>query len=127
VPNLETAMNTRAKTTRKSGRAADRTQTAKSTHSTPRRPRKHPEAVPAAAIPDAGRPAAKAPTGKLAKVVDALAASTGASLGELVEQTGWQPHTARAALTRLRQRGFEVSLREIDGRKAYHLTGAGSQ
>ena len=40
------------------------------------------------------------------------------------EKAGWQPHTARAALTRLRQRGFMVHLREAEGRKAYHLTQA---
>ncbi len=57
----------------------------------------------------------KRPTGKLGRVLNAVAATRGASLDELVELTGWQPHTARAALTRLRQRGFAVGLRETDG------------
>ncbi|MFL5333805.1 MAG: DUF3489 domain-containing protein [Geminicoccaceae bacterium] len=52
---------------------------------------------------------------------------SGATLVELVSLTGWQPHTARAALTRLRQRGFKVHLREAEGRKAYHLTQAARQ
>ena len=53
-----------------------------------------------------------------------MGAKLGATLVELVSMTGWQPHTARAALTRLRQRGFRVHLREAEGRKAYHLTQA---
>jgi DNA-binding transcriptional regulator PaaX len=57
-------------------------------------------------------------------VLTAVAAKPGATLVELVSLTGWQPHTARAALTRLRQRGFKVRLREDAGRKAYHLTQA---
>jgi len=69
----------------------------------------------------------KRPTGKLGQVLNAVAATRGASLDELVELTGWQPHTARAALTRLRQRGFAVGLRKTDDRKAYHLAEAISQ
>jgi Protein of unknown function (DUF3489)/PaaX-like protein len=73
----------------------------------------------AAAASDQQRPA-----GKLGEVLTAVGAKPGATLVELVSLTGWQPHTARAALTRLRQRGFEVHLREAEGRKAYHLTQA---
>jgi hypothetical protein len=64
------------------------------------------------------------PAGKLGQVLTAVAAEPGVTLVELVSLTGWQPHTARAALTRLRQRGFKVHLREAEGRKAYHLTQA---
>ena len=69
----------------------------------------------------------KRPTGKLGHVLNAVGAARGASLDELVELTGWQPHTARAALTRLRQRGFAVNLRETADRKAYHLAEGVSQ
>ena len=69
----------------------------------------------------------KRPTGKLGHVLNAVGAARGASLDELVELTGWQPHTARAALTRLRQRGFAVDLRETAYRKAYHLAEAALQ
>lgn len=64
------------------------------------------------------------PGGKLGQVLDAIGASSGVSLAELVALTGWQPHTARAALTGLRKRGFRVQLIERDGRKAYRLTAA---
>jgi len=62
---------------------------------------------------------ANRPSGKNGQVLDAVAATGGATLGELVALTGWQPHTTRAALTRLRQRGFSVYLETDGGRKAY--------
>jgi DNA-binding MarR family transcriptional regulator len=80
-----------------------------------------------ARVPVAAAANQKHPTGKLGRVLNAVAATQGASLDELVELTGWQPHTARAALTRLRQRGFAVDLRETADRKAYHLAEAVSQ
>ena len=61
------------------------------------------------------------PGGKLGQVLDAIAGETGVSLVELVALTGWQPHTARAALSGLRKRGFSVQLMERDGRKAYRF------
>jgi DNA-binding MarR family transcriptional regulator len=61
------------------------------------------------------------PGGKLGQVLSAVSASTGATLAELVGLTGWQAHTARAALTGLRHRGFAVQLSEQQGRKAYRL------
>jgi hypothetical protein len=61
------------------------------------------------------------PGGKLGQVLSAVSGSTGATLGELVGLTGWQAHTARAALTGLRYRGFAVQLSEQQGRKAYRL------
>ena len=65
------------------------------------------------------------PTGKLGEVLRAISAETGATLAEITTFTGWLPHTARAAVTGLRQRGFAIHLAQHDGRKAYHLTAAG--
>ncbi len=45
---------------------------------------------------------------KQALVVDLLSRSEGVSLTDLVAATGWLPHTARAALTGLRKRGFAI-------------------
>jgi DNA-binding MarR family transcriptional regulator len=64
-----------------------------------------------------------APGGKLGVVLKAIGRKRGATLAELTEVTGWQPHTTRAALTRLRQRGFPAALTEEGGRKAYRLQG----
>ncbi len=66
---------------------------------------------------------ASAPGGKLGAVLKAIRRKRGATLVELAEATGWQPHTTRAALTRLRQRGFPAALTEEGGRKAYRLQG----
>lgn len=43
---------------------------------------------------------------KLALVVDLLTRDRGATIEDLTAATGWLPHTTRAALTRLRKRGF---------------------
>jgi hypothetical protein len=62
----------------------------------------------------AARSAAGAPTAaprqgtKIARVVELLQRDKGARLDELIAATGWLPHTARAALTGLRHRGYEV-------------------
>ena len=45
---------------------------------------------------------------KIAHVVELLQRDQGAKLDELIAATGWLPHTARAALTGLRHRGYEV-------------------
>ena len=110
--------------TRRSSRAVGKT--AKSRRPVAKRSRPKAERAP---VPVAAATAAdqKRPTGKLGGVLNAVAATRGASLDELVELTGWQPHTARAALTRLRQRGFAVGLRETADRKAYYLAEAVSQ
>ena len=39
-------------------------------------------------------------------MVELLARTNGASIAELISVTNWLPHTARAALTGLRKRGF---------------------
>ena len=72
----------------------------------------------------AAAPAGPHPGGKLGRVLATLATDAGATLPELVALTGWQPHTARAALTRLRQRGHALERHERDGRKAYRLGAA---
>lgn len=42
---------------------------------------------------------------KISQVIALLSREEGATLAELVEATGWQPHTTRAALTGLRKKG----------------------
>ncbi len=66
-------------------------------------------------------PAPRRQKGKLGMVLGALEGRGGATLAELVAQTGWLPHTTRAALTGLRKLGYSIALRDEDGRKAYHL------
>ena len=67
----------------------------------------------------AARSATAAPTAtaprqgtKIARVIELLQRDQGARLEELIAATGWLPHTARAALTGLRHRGYDVRLDE---------------
>jgi hypothetical protein len=45
---------------------------------------------------------------KQALVISMLSGKSGATLDDLIEATGWLPHTTRAALTGLRQKGFSI-------------------
>jgi hypothetical protein len=51
---------------------------------------------------------------KIAGVIELLQGSDGATLAELVANTDWLPHTARAALTGLRKRGYAVGINRAD-------------
>lgn len=54
------------------------------------------------------------PHTKVERLLNLLRTGTGASLEEMVEATGWQPHTVRAAMTGLRKRGFTIE-RHVEG------------
>lgn len=71
------------------------------------------------ATPPAGD--TKPPT-KSAIVLGLLTRSQGATLGQLIEATGWLPHTTRAALTGLKKKGFEVTSAKVDGVRTYRAT-----
>jgi len=51
---------------------------------------------------------------KASRLVDLLLTGTGASLEDMIEATGWQAHTVRAAMTGLRKRGYPVE-RHVEG------------
>jgi hypothetical protein len=55
---------------------------------------------------------------KIARVVELLQRDQGAKLDELIAATGWLPHTARAALTGLRHRGYDVRLERGENGRA---------
>jgi hypothetical protein len=55
---------------------------------------------------------------KIARVIELLQRDQGAKLDELVAATGWLPHTARAALTGLRHRGYDVRLERGENGRA---------
>jgi Protein of unknown function (DUF3489) len=57
---------------------------------------------------------------KQALLVEMLERTEGASIQEIVDATGWLPHTTRAALTGLKKRGFEVTSEKVDGVGRYH-------
>jgi len=45
------------------------------------------------------------------------------TIEEVTAMTGWQAHTVRAALSRLRTRGFAARLERTGDRSAYRRTG----
>ena len=49
-------------------------------------------------------------THKIDQILASVRARHGASLNDLSTLTGWQPHSIRAALTKLRQRGYPIEL-----------------
>jgi hypothetical protein len=84
-----------------------------------------PAGVPASQKPEAGAPADSPPQTKQALVLGLLQRKEGASLAELVQATGWLPHTTRAALTRLRQSGHELQKEKREtGETAYRIAPA---
>jgi DNA-binding MarR family transcriptional regulator len=58
---------------------------------------------------------------KSATVLKLLQREQGATLPELVEATGWQPHTTRAMLTGLRKKGHAIERRKRGDLSCYHL------
>jgi Protein of unknown function (DUF3489) len=85
------------------------------------------------AQPAAPAPANNAPTqqphtlprpgSKQALLLSLLARQQGACLAEMMQATGWLPHTTRAALTGLRQRGCTIERStSADESSTYRLT-----
>ncbi|MET4806200.1 DUF3489 domain-containing protein [Limibacillus sp. MBR-115] len=65
---------------------------------------------------------------KAALLRELLARPAGASLDDLCAATGWQRHTLRAVLSRLRQAGHAVERLEGEsGRPRYRIAGAGAE
>jgi hypothetical protein len=62
---------------------------------------------------------------KLAKVIELLGRKDGVGLNELTSATKWLPHTARAALTGLRKRGFEIERVRSEGEGSRYQLAAG--
>lgn len=63
---------------------------------------------------------AKMPT-KSDAVLTLMRREQDGTLAELVEATGWQPHTTRAMLTGLRKKGHAIDRRKRGDVTCYHL------
>lgn len=63
------------------------------------------------------------PVSKSAQVVALLQREHGASLGDLVDATGWLPHTTRAALTGLKKKGHLIASEKVDEVRRYRIAG----
>ncbi|WP_114520808.1 DUF3489 domain-containing protein [Altererythrobacter sp. ZODW24] len=58
---------------------------------------------------------------KIDMVLSMLCRSEGATLNQLVDATGWLPHTTRAALTGLKKKGHVVASEKLDGVRTYRV------
>ena len=64
---------------------------------------------------------------KTARVLAMLAKPEGADIGAICKATGWQTHSARAALSRLRKAGHAIERLRGDGKggaTVYRITAA---
>ena len=65
---------------------------------------------------------------KQALIVGVLSREEGATLADITAATGWLPHTARAALTGLRHKGYALtSTKEVGGARTYWITALSGQ
>jgi predicted ArsR family transcriptional regulator len=58
-------------------------------------------------------------TSKQQQLTEMLLSDAGATLTAMVEKTGWQKHTVRAALTGLKKKGYALSSDKLDGVRTY--------
>jgi len=59
---------------------------------------------------------------RAAQLVAMLRRKQGATIGYIVKATAWKPHTARAALTGIRKRGFVIVSKRQEGKeRVYHI------
>ena len=64
---------------------------------------------------------------KIDSVIALLRRPEGASLDEMIEVTGWLPHTTRAALTGLKKKGHVIARASVDGVTRYTIAAAAAQ
>jgi hypothetical protein len=77
-----------------------------------------------ASVPSSAPAAAPARSTKIEAVISLLRREEGATLGDLVEATGWLPHTTRAALTGLRKKGHMLDKSKRDDVTCYRIVEA---
>lgn len=58
---------------------------------------------------------------KAASLLEMLQRKDGATLDEMTERTGWQPHTVRAAMTGLRKKGHVIEKRAVGNTTAWFI------
>jgi hypothetical protein len=83
-------------------------------------PRKMAREPNAAAAEETTFAAPTAPS-KISVVLGLLRREQGATLAELVEATGWLPHTTRAALTGLRKKGHVIDKSKREDVTCYRI------
>jgi Protein of unknown function (DUF3489) len=71
-------------------------------------------------LPVTAQPSAPREGTKQALVLSLLSRPEGATLDDLLSATGWLPHTTRAALTGLRQRGYPITRDKDAGQESVY-------
>lgn len=68
----------------------------------------------------------KSASTKLDQIVAALRGRKGATIGQLVTLTGWQPHSLRGAMSGAlkKQRGFTITSTKSGSERVYKIEGA---
>lgn len=94
-------------------------QTSKSTTKPPRRMAREPQSHTASPAQTEVQAPSNATPSKTAQIIALLTRPEGATLDQMVEATGWLPHTTRAALTGLKKKGHEVTSVKVDGVRTY--------
>ena len=59
---------------------------------------------------------------KIGKFIALLTRREGATLNEMIEATGWLPHTTRAALTGLKKKGHTIERDKLGDKACYRIT-----
>ena len=62
-------------------------------------------------------------TTKTATIIALLQRNDGATLAEMMEATGWQPHSTRAVLTGLKKKGHVIEKSKRDDVTCYRIFG----
>lgn len=91
-------------------------------HRMARTPSNNPQAVEGQSTESPQSPEEKRKS-KQDKVIDLLRREGGALLTDLVEATGWLPHTARAALTSLKKKGNKIIGTKVEKVTRYSIVG----
>ena len=88
-----------------------------------RRARKPKSAQESGVTDESAAAAPRPPTrdSKISKVFALLERDAGATLDEMVEATGWQKHTTRAALTGLKKKGHKIERSKRDEISCYRV------
>lgn len=98
------------------------------TEQTKSKPKRHHAREPKPASSSSNQSCAGTTTGtrpretKIGKVITLLRRKQGATIDQIVNATGWQAHTARAAMTGLRKKGHIIERKQVDGSSHYRIT-----
>ena len=67
------------------------------------------------------------PPSKTSLILDMIQREEGTTLEQMVEATGWLPHTTRAALTGLRKKGHAIIRTKVDEVTRYTIAAGATQ